>query len=45
MTVRRAAFGIILAALFLVPAGARAQGRGGPPPTGRASAPIDLTGT
>ena len=45
MTVRRAAFGIILAALFLVPAGARAQDRGGPPPTGRASAPIDLTGT
>ena len=45
MTVRRAAFGIILAALFLVPAGARAQGRGGPPPTGRASAPIDLTGS
>lgn len=45
MTVRRTAFGIVLAALFLVPAGARAQGRGGPPPPARASAPIDLTGT
>ena len=44
MTARRGVFAIALAALLVVPAGARAQARGGPPPAARASGPVDLTG-
>src|SRR3989442_3483897 len=45
MSTRRRLRALLLAGIMLAtPIAARAQNRGGPPPTAKASAPIDLTG-
>ena len=45
MSARRRLRALLLAGItFATPLAARAQNRGGPPPTAKASAPVDLTG-